>query len=122
MSGSFVRMMVVVVVIVAVIVRLVRFPGALGRPIGEAHGDFHRMNRAALDVFDPHRDVRNTEPRGKSLQPLAGRSSRHESAEEHVSADPSGWVDDSETPSGHRLTKLNPDLRNRQSDSVSSEE
>jgi hypothetical protein len=107
--------MMMVVVPLSVVVRLVRFAGALGRSIGEAHGDFYRMNRAALDLFDPHRHVRNAQAPRQSLKPLSGRSGCHEGAQEHVPADPSGRVDDGETPSRHRLTKLSPTHGNRQS-------
>ena len=105
-------MMVVVVVVglmrvlMRVVKRLVRLAGTFRASIGETHGDLHRMDRTALGILDPDRDVREPQAGREALQPCPGRTGGNQGAEEHVSADSGGGIDDSETLSGHRLRKL----------------
>ena len=101
-------MMVVVMARLAVVVvmRLVRLAWTLRGPIGQAYGDLHRVDRTALGVLDADRDIREPQAGRKTLQPGSGRADGNHRAQEHVSADARGGIDDSETLSRHRLRNL----------------
>ena len=56
------------------VVRLVRLARTLGGSVRETDGDLHRVNRAALHILDPDRDIREAQAGRKTLQPGSGRT------------------------------------------------
>ena len=77
LMGMMVVMAVIVVMVVTVftvVVRLVRLARTLGGSVRQAHRHLHRVDRTALDVFNPHCDVGETETDRKALEPFPRRS------------------------------------------------
>ena len=101
-----VMLLLIMAVVMAMVMRLMGLARALRSSVGETHGDLHRMNRTALGILDPDGDIRESQAGRKALQPCPGRTGGNQGAEEHVSANAGGGIDDSETLSGHRLRKL----------------
>ena len=48
-----VMLLLIMAVVMAMVMRLMGLARALRSPVGETHGDLHRMNRTALGILDP---------------------------------------------------------------------